>query len=206
MTRVSEPRLLLLAALLLGAAGCDRSTTLPVGETPITRAEMELLAPAFDEFSAGIADAQVAGSWLGDDALAADGRMESSFDGVRRCPAGGEVRYTGTVRRDFDARSRSMTLRMRATKTAADCAFARREGGTLTIDGNPNIAVEVSRHLVERRPSGPQTATHRGSFRWMRGTGESGSCTVDLVSTFDPASRTHTVQGSFCGHTVDRRR
>lgn len=201
--RSPDLRPLLLAALLLGAAACDRSATLP-DENRLTSDEAALLAPAFDDFSAGMADAQVAGSWLGDGALAADGRLETSFEGVRLCPAGGEVRYAGTVRRDFDAAARTMTMRMSATKTADDCSFRRRDGGTLTVNGDPNVAVEVQRRLVDRQPSGLQTASHRGSFRWARSGGESGRCTVDLVSTYDPATRTHSVQGTLCGHPVDR--
>ena len=50
---------------------------------------------------------------------------------------------------------------------------------------------------------GVRTTTHKGSFSWQRSTGQSGTCAVDMTATFTPATRTYTLNGTFCGHTVN---
>jgi len=72
----------------------------------------------------------------------------------------------------------------------------------LTLNGNPNIAYDGKLNIVNGALSGLQTQTHKGSFKWAR-TGGSGTCDVDLTSSFDPATHTVTVSGTFCGHTVN---
>lgn len=69
-------------------------------------------------------------------------------------------------------------------------------------NGNPDIAFDGKVNIVNGALSGPQTATHKGSFSWAR-TGGSGTCDVDLTSTYDPDTRTATVTGTFCGIDVN---
>jgi hypothetical protein len=70
------------------------------------------------------------------------------------------------------------------------------------VDGNPNIAYTGNLNIVNGAFVGLQTQTHKGGFMWARTTG-SGTCEVDLTSSFDPATRTVTVSGHFCGHVVN---
>ena len=72
----------------------------------------------------------------------------------------------------------------------------------LTLNGNPNVAYVGNLNIVNAVLSGLQTQTHKGSFKWAR-TGGSGTCDVDLASSFDPATHTVTVTGTFCGHIVN---
>jgi hypothetical protein len=53
------------------------------------------------------------------------------------------------------------------------------------------------------RRLGLQTTTQRGAFTYSASTGRSGSCTVDITSTFDPEAKTYTRTGTLCGRTVD---
>jgi len=62
--------------------------------------------------------------------------------------------------------------------------------------------VAIAGSIVAGVLSGLQTQTHKGSFTWAR-TGGSGTCDVDLASSYDPATHTVTVTGTFCGHTVN---
>jgi hypothetical protein len=67
---------------------------------------------------------------------------------------------------------------------------------------NPNTAFDSKLNIVNGVPVGLQTQTHKGSFTWARA-GASGTCSVDLTSSFDPATHTVTVTGSFCATAVD---
>jgi hypothetical protein len=48
-----------------------------------------------------------------------------------------------------------------------------------------------------------RTATAKGSFTWARGGGATGTCTVDVTRTWDPAAHSMHVAGTFCNQTVD---
>ena len=104
-------------------------------------------------------------------------------------------------RRPGDPSTHSLTIDADATRTDAACAFQTRDG-VLTVNGNPNLTYEGHLNIVNGVLVGPQTQTHKGSFTWAR-TGGSGSCDVDLTSSFDPATHTGTVTGHFCGHIVN---
>ena len=100
-----------------------------------------------------------------------------------------------------DRATRSLNVETTGTRTDTDCAF-RTKHGEITLNGNPNIAFTGSLNIVNGVLSGPQTATHKGSFTWAR-TGGSGTCDVDLTSTYDPGTHTATVTGTFCGVDVN---
>lgn len=127
--------------------------------------------------------------------------IDNQFSVTKQCPKGGSVVIAGRTTGSGDRATHDLSLHTVATKTDAACAFQTRHG-VLTINGNPNIAYDGSLNIVGGQLSGLQTQTHKGSFTWARNAG-SGTCGVDLTSSFDPATRTATVTGTFCDRIVN---
>jgi hypothetical protein len=127
--------------------------------------------------------------------------INTQFSVTRQCPKGGQVAIAGTITGTGDRVAHNLSVEAVATRTDTNCAFDTRDG-VLTLNGNPNIAYDAKVNIVAGVLSGLQTQTHKGSFTWAR-TGGSGTCDVDLTSSFDPATHTVTVTGTFCGHTVN---
>jgi hypothetical protein len=195
-----------LAAAALLAAGCDRNATAPA-EGALESADVALLAEELDALT-GVALSSQIGSFLlfsEAPATAAPLPVDRSFTTTRQCPGGGSVTVAGTVKGETDRATRSLSLETNATRTENACAIpTRRAGGaTLTVTGNPNVAIRGVHKAVNGQPSGPQTVTHKGAFSWSSSDGRSGSCALDLVSTVDFAALTYSVKGTLCGQTVD---
>jgi hypothetical protein len=194
------------AALLLAVAACDSSTS-PSGGISLEAASE--LAVAMDANSTlGTGDVGLDPSFSvgvdgsGASASAAVPRtFNNSFTVTKQCPKGGEVGIAGTIAGTGDPATHSLTVEANATRTDASCAFQTRDG-VLTVTGNPNLAYKGNLNIANGALVGLQTQTHKGSFTWAR-TGGSGTCDVDLASSFDPATHTATVTGHFCGHIVD---
>jgi hypothetical protein len=192
----------LLAAAVLAA--CGESATGTNQAEGLSATEARLLAAEF-----GAQDAAVLGGF-GTPAfsVSADGSgpraatSTTEFTRTRSCPRGGSVTLQGTRVHTGDRETRTATHQFTATRTENDCAFAARDGGTMTIDGNPNTRITAS-HAVTNGVPGVGTGTKKGSFTWARSGGATGTCAVDLTQTFDPATRTFTLKGTFCGQTVD---
>lgn len=196
-----------LALVLLAACGDTPTGGVDGGgAASLTRAEAEELAPDWET---------LAGDEMGGMALpsfsvsAGDGGASfatvtttSTMTRTRTCPAGGSVRVVATATHTFDRETRTGTHQGSAVRTDSACAMPRRAGATLTITGNPNVQITSSASFTNGVP-GVRTVTHKGSFSWTRSTGQSGTCSVDLTSTWTPATRTHTVKGTFCNQTVD---
>jgi hypothetical protein len=199
-------RLALGAALFFGLAACESSTGLP---TEFTQADAIQLAADMDAVATlGQADMGISPSFsmnVGTGEAAASASVpvaiNNSFTVTKQCPRGGQVALTGTVVGTGDRDTHSLTLDADGTRTDADCAFMTRHG-VLTLDGNPNITYEGHLNIVNGVLSGIQSQRHQGSFTWVRGDG-SGTCGVDITSSFDPATNTVTVAGTFCGFNVD---
>jgi hypothetical protein len=194
------------AGLLLAIAACDSSTGLSGG---ISQADANQLAADMDAVSTlGTGDVGLGASFsVGVDgsapsaSVSAPIAINNSFTATKQCPKGGQVAFAGSIVGTGDRATHSLTLETNATRTDANCAFETRDG-VLTLNGNPNLAYKANLNIVNAALVGLQTQTHKGSFTWAR-TGGSGSCDVDLTSSFDPATHTVTVSGSFCGHTVN---
>jgi hypothetical protein len=195
------------AGLIMALAACDQSTGL---STDISQADANQLAADMDAVSTlGEADfglgpsfsVIVDGSGASASVSAVPITINNSFTVTKQCPQGGQVVIAGTTVGTGDRDTHSLTLETNATRTDTNCAFETRHG-VLTLNGNPNIAYEGNLNIVNGALSGLQTQTHKGSFTWAR-TGGSGNCDVDVTSSFDPATRTVTVTGSFCGHNVN---
>lgn len=191
------------AGLLLAIAACDQSTGL---STSISQAAANTLAADMDAVSS-LAPTDIGFGPLS--AIRAPGSVSSVLITVdpgpvnvtRQCPKGGQVVIAGMVFGGGDAATRNFSLEATGTRTDTNCAF-QTEDGVLTLNGNPNIAFDAKLNIVAGALSGLQTQTNKGSFKWARA-GGSGTCDVDLSSSFDPATRTATVTGTFCGRTVN---
>jgi len=186
-------------------AACDQSTGLSAG---ISQSDANQLAADVDAVSTlGTADVGLGASFSivtngsgSASVVAAPIPINNQFTVTKQCPKGGQVVIAGTVTGTGDRTTHSLTLEAAGTRTDTDCAFDTKNG-VLTLNGNPNIAYDGKLNIVNGALSGLQTQTHKGSFKWAR-TGGSGTCDVDLASSYDPATHTVTVTGTFCGKTV----
>jgi hypothetical protein len=209
---LKQSYLLCSAALLLGVAACNDSTGV---SSSISQADANQLASDMDAVSTlGTTDFGLAAFFSvsvdpsGASASVASASIASTpfpintqFTVTKQCPRGGQVVIAGGITGTGDRTAHNLSVEAVATRTDTDCAFDTRDG-VLTLNGNPNLAYDGKLNIVNGALSGLQTQTHKGSFKWAR-TGGSGTCDVDLTSSFDPATHTVTVTGTFCGHTVN---
>src|SRR5438067_10870796 len=198
---------LVCAALVLAAAACSDSTGLNGG---ISQADANQLAADLDANSTlGTGDVglgavfsiSVDGSGSSASVAAAPVPINNQFTITRQCPRGGQVVIAGSVIGSGDRVAHNLTLDATATRTDTNCAFDTRNG-VLTLNGNPNLNYTGHLNIVSGALSGLQTQTHKGSFTWAR-TGGSGTCDVDITSSYDPSTHTLTITGSFCGHQIN---
>lgn len=202
-----KPLLLCTAGFLLAVGACTDSTG--VSPLELTQDDANQLAAEMDDMAAlGTSDFGLGPSFsisvgeLGSaSASLVPVTIDNQFSVTRQCPKGGHVIIAGRTTGTGDRATRDLELHTVATKTAVGCAFETKHG-ILTLNGNPNIAYEGHLKMVAGQLSGLQTQTQIGSFTWTRGAA-SGTCDVNLSSSFDPATRTRTVSGTFCGRTVD---
>lgn len=182
------------AALLLvlaTTAACERSAT---GARDLPSAE----SPQLAEFGDGLyASPDVAGTASFDLNAGA-----GTFERTHPCPAGGSVTVSGSVERTIDRATQTGTLAVNAKRVENACAFQQRNGVTVTVTGQPHTLMTVAQSFNKGVP-GVRTQTQKGAFAWTRSNGRSGTCAIDLTSTFDPATRTATIKGTFCGRSVD---
>jgi len=185
------------AALLLAlatTAACERNTTGARDESPAE-------SPQLAEFGDGLyASPDVAGTASFDISAGA-----GTFERTHPCPAGGSVTVSGTVERAIDRATLTGTLAVNAKRVEKACAVQQRNGVTVTVTGQPHTVMTVSQSFTRGVP-GVRTQTQKGAFAWTRSNGRSGTCAIDLTSTFDPATRTATIKGTFCGRSVDETR
>lgn len=188
-----------LSAVAIGAlllAGCESE---PAGPSQsLSASEVAALAPQASDLGSSLLDLVALGSGP---FVQLGGRSGTDFTRTHPCPRGGEVRVAGSSSITGDRAAGNWTVQQTATKTLTACAFPTREGTVVQQDGS--IAIQGTRTVVQGRLSGPQTTTQRGTIRWTRGA-QSGSCEIDLSTSFDPTSRSASVRGSYCGRAVDR--
>jgi hypothetical protein len=195
------------AGLLMAVAACDQSTGL---SDAITQDDANQLAADMDavstlgtsDFGLGPSFSVSVGDGSATSVVSAPVPINNTFSVTKLCPEGGQVVIAGTTIGTGDRTTHDLTLETNATRTDTNCAFQTRRG-VVTLNGNPNIAYKGNVNIVAGVPSGLQTQTHKGSFTWARTGGASGTCDVDLTSSYDPATHTVTVTGTFCGHTVN---
>ncbi|HEX6367606.1 MAG TPA: hypothetical protein VF006_01660 [Longimicrobium sp.] len=184
-------------------AACDGGSPTGGADAAMDQAEAQNAASAWDEIGAQVIDGfagPVFSMSPGGDPASATATTE--FSRTRQCPVSGTATMAGTRVVQHDPATRGGSMQLTATRTDAACTMnARRGGGTISITSTPNVAVTASQTWTAGQP-GTRTTTHKGSFSWQRSTGQSGTCTVDLTATFTPATRTYTLNGTFCNRTV----
>ena len=196
------------AGLILAIAACDSSTGV---STSINLADANKLAADMDAVSTlGTTDfglgpsfsVSVDGSGATASVAAAPTTFNNTFDVTHQCPKGGTVELKGGITGTGDRTTHSLTVDANATKTDTGCAFEAKDGGTITVNGNPNIVYNGHLNIVNAAFVGLQTQSHKGSFTWSR-PGGSGTCDIDVTSEFDPTTHTVTVKGNVCGHIIN---
>jgi hypothetical protein len=189
-----------LAAFALAA--CDGAPT-GGADAAMDLAEAQNAASAWDEVGALVMDGfdgpSINGSLSVEPAFVT---ATTEFSRTRACPVSGTATLAGTRVLAHNPATDTRSMHLTATRTDAACTVnARRRGGTMSITTTPNVAVTAHQTWTAGQP-GTRTTTHKGSFSWQRSGGRSGTCTVDLTATFTPATRTYTLNGTFCGHAV----
>jgi hypothetical protein len=171
----------LLTALI--AIGCEDSTTEPA--EPLTLQETEAL-------------------YLGLQHVAMDTMPEiisATADGaVIACPQGGQLTFSGgtTEEQAVD------TARLATNITLVpDGCMLSSEGHTFTLDGNPNVQLEVNITLVGTTFEFLFDGSLTGGVDWQLGD-RSGTCMIDLTLEVEIAEPpTSTFSGTMCEHEVD---
>ena len=191
----------ILAALTLAA--CDQNATGAADPAALSPSEARSLAGDLGDQDGAMLDGVPGGSFdrLPAGPAAATTTVTTTFSRTRTCPGGGSVKLEGTMVHTGDGATRTGSLQFNATRTEAACAF-NRGGVTLTLNGNPSTTLTASQSWSNGTP-GVRTASKKGSFTWARSTGASGTCTVDVTHTWDPATHTLHVAGTFCNQTID---
>jgi len=203
---IGKTYLICSAGLLLTVAACSSSTDLATSISPSAAAKLAADMDAVSslgasDFGLGATVAIRAPGSAVTASVAAPIAINTTFSVTKACPKGGNVAIAGTIVGTGDQSTRSLAVAANATRTDTNCAFDT-DDGVLTLNGNPNIVYTGNLNIVNGALSGLQTQTHKGSFTWAR-TGGSGTCDVDLSSSYDPATHTATVTGKFCGKTIN---
>jgi hypothetical protein len=186
------------ATLAVLAAGCDRAPT--VSADALTLDEARAVAEAYGQTGVG-ALAGPGGPSMSLEEAALGGTTEFAFS--HPCPRGGSARLEGTSIIMPAEAPGTGTFTLTATRTDQACAVPVRRGrGTLTLDGHPHVALAIH-HTWTDWTAGDLTATQKGSFRWSRSGGGSGTCDVDVTTTMIRATMRYTVQGRFCGFDLN---
>jgi len=201
-----KPLLLCTAGFIFALGACKDSTGL---SSVITQDDANDLAAAMDAMSAlGTNDVGLGPSFSMNvpengsaSVSSAPIAIDNQFSVTKQCPQGGSVVIAGGTTGSGDRVTHDLSLHTVATKTDASCAFQTRHG-VLTVSGNPNVAYDGSLNIVAGQLSGLQTQTHIGSFTWARNAA-SGTCDVNLASSYNPATQTATVTGTFCGLNIN---
>ncbi len=185
--------------------------------TQLSVQEIEGLVLQLDLMNKGFSDqqAQQLGSPLASTQYLASfppggGNLELEFSLTRDCFISGSVLVEGTVSRTVELDPLYVVLDAAGTKTHDKCTLARRYGEgiddpeTITITGNPNIAITLHREWGLQMLMAMMTTQYVGGFTWERSNGDSGQCELDLTVTIDPANSVRTAKGTVCGEDIDK--
>ena len=196
-----------ICVLALGAAyvaGCSDGPTAP--EEQLAEADVLFLTEEADAVIMGMLDdflASDTGGASGAPALADPVVWTYTFERSRSCDGGGTVTIAGSGTRVLDRDAGTKDVESEGTKVRTDCGFVRGDV-IITITGSGSWTHE--RHFLNGAPTGTWMTTWSGDFNWLKGSGESGSCSHDLTVTIDTAANTRTLVGTYCGREIDRSR
>jgi len=114
-----------------------------------------------------------------------------SFSGP--CPGGGTISVTGDVAGTLDNSGGGSVL-TQLTITPSNCSVSN-----LTINGDPNVAVNGQINFTQTAPAFPITLTEIGGVSF--GPNPSGSCQFNVKYTLS-SQTSCTISGTACGQTV----
>ncbi len=197
-------RLAAVAVAVIALAACGKDATSPAS-TQLKADEAQALALGMaasgDAYSGAVAvpDVVTLSTTSG-----STGFGPIAFTRAHPCPRGGTITPDVKLSGSIDGTARSLTLDVSGTETPKDCAYPVK-AVTITVNGNPNLAITAHLAIVAGVPSGAQTFTEKGAFTWKSSDGRSGSCTVDVTSSADFAKNLRTVTGTFCDQTFNIR-
>jgi hypothetical protein len=199
-----QRKLLLPALAVLALAACDKTAT-GVASNALSSDDVQALAATFGDQDGAFLDG-FSGPSL--NLLPAGPRLASTvtttFTRTRTCPGGGDVKLEGTHVVTADPATHSGSVTFNATRTEEACVV-QHNGHSITVNGNPNTALTANQSWTNGTP-GVRTATKKGGFTWSASGGKTGSCTVDVTHTWDPATHTLHVVGTVCNRTIDMTR
>ena len=222
---ILKTRNVLVATLAVAAlAACsDDGDPLAPSANGITQIEAQAIALELDVSSADAVDGtiqegesgilgQSVGFLASVPPMFGSGTDEVTFTRTRSCALGGEVIVEGTLAREWVAETRHVTVDVAATKTHVDCTFPVRSGAetesgeaiTITLNGNPNVAIAAHREREQGYFVGLQTMSHVGSVEWEKSDGTTGTCEIDIQAVIDPDAQTRTVTGTVCDRSFER--
>ena len=191
-------RLAALAVAAFALVACGRDATAPASQLRSDEAQTLALSMA----ASGDA---YAGAYAMPDLVALAPAATVPFGPIaytteHPCPRGGTIVPDISVSGQLDMQARSMTVDISGTETPKACAYPVR-GNTITVTGNPDMAVTAHMAAANGVPTGAQTFTQKGAFTWTASDGRSGSCALDISSSTDFAKNLRTVTGTFCGRS-----
>ena len=190
------------ALVVLALAACDDAAGPDAGD--LSAAEVAALSDAMvDADFALTGDVAAADAATGLPVAAEPITATTEFTRTRTCPAGGQVVVEGSHVRVWDRDTHSGSSDLALTKTHQACARTV-DAVTITLNGDPDVAVEAHHAWADGQRDGPQTLTMLGAVAWSADDGREGRCTIDVSAVFDPDTHTRTVTGTFCDRTFQR--
>jgi hypothetical protein len=196
-----QRKLLLPALAALALAACDKSAT-GVASEALSASDVQAVVATFgdqdgaflDGFGGPSLDRLPAGPQLAT-------TVTTTFTRTRACPGGGDVKLEGTHVVTSDPATHSGSVSFNATRTEEACVV-RHEGVSITVNGNPNTVLTANQSWTNGT-RGIRTATKKGGFTFSTSNGRTGSCSVDVTATWDPATHTLHVVGTVCNRSID---
>lgn len=195
-------RLRIVAALLAAGtlAACGRDATAPA--TRMRPDEAQTLALGLTGSARTYNGSSLASGDVVASVVAATGPFSLSVDESLPCPKGGTLAVKATTTGQYGRQPFALTADMAGTFTPNACAY-RVKAGTLTVTGDPDVAVTAHVAVGAVADAGVDTFTAKGALNWSTSDGRSGNCAIDFTSTGDFAANTRTVKGTICGNTLN---
>jgi hypothetical protein len=191
----------LLGAALLSAAACSDSTA---PDDHLTADEANELAARiglqlFGESGGFLSFVRRSNSLGGEGSAAVPQPFNVSVETDVPCIRSGRAHLVVTLKGVLDEVAESMTADVDGTYVPNNCGILVhrklfRISGSLSLGAH----FEVAHGL----PVGTHTATMKGNFTWRATDGRMGTCAIDFASSANYTTRVATVNGSFCGSTI----
>jgi hypothetical protein len=189
--------LALLSAALLSAAACSDSTG-PNGA--LTQDEVNALALQMGtHLAGGFSESRASVSAGGTRFSVIPAPFSFSVDFEVRCPEGGNTRLTATLSGTIDHATESLNADASGTHRPNNCAYDV-HGKTIHTTGSLTATAHVE--IANGVPVGTHTASLVGKFDWRASDGRQGNCAVNYNATANYKTKVATVNGNFCGSTV----